>query len=96
MAEKKKLGPGRHLTTIKRDRQNKRHAARNKAARSEVRTLLKKTLKAIEAQQIDSAKSLLNQTRSHVDRAVKRGLYHARTGQRMVARLSRRVHRLSA
>ena len=96
MAEKKKLESGRHLTTIKRDRQNKKLYAANKGKRAEVRTMIKNTRAAIAKKDSDAAQKLFVQAQSLIDRAIKRGLTHARTGQRQIARLHRSLQSLSS
>jgi len=96
MGEKKKLGPGRHLTTIKRDRQNKRRHELNKGARAEVRTAIKNVREAIAKKDAKQAQTLFVQAQSLIDRAIKRKLTHARTGQRDISRLHRSLDALSS
>ena len=90
-SEKKKLGPGRHLSTIKRHRQSEKRNQLNKPALSEVRTSLKKLIKTIDSADKKAAQELFVKTQSLVDRAIKRGLLHQRMGHRHIARLHRRI-----
>lgn len=94
MAEKKILGPGRHLTTIKRDKQNKKNYGQNRGVRSEVRTAIKQVCEAIEKKEKDKASTLFIKAQSLIDHSVKRGLFHARTGQRHISRLHKRLSQL--
>lgn len=93
---KKKLGPGRHLQAIKRHRQNEKRYAQNRGARAEVRTVTKKTLQAIASTDKPEAEKLFNRAQSTIAKAVRRGLYHAKTGQRTISRLHRRLSALAS
>lgn len=95
MAEKKKLGPGRHLSAIKRDRQNEKLNEQNRRVRAEVRTAIKKVRMAVEQKNKDQATALFIKAQSLVDHSVKRGLLHRRTGQRNISRLHKQVSQLS-
>lgn len=94
MAEKKKLGPGRHLSTIKRDRQNKGAYEQNRGARSEVRTAVKKVRAAITQKDKKQAGELFVKAQSLIDRSIKRGLLPRHTGQRQIARLNRSLSQI--
>ncbi len=96
MAEKKKLGPGRHLSTIKRNRQNQRVKEANHSTRSEIRTLIKKTREAIAGAEKEKAEQLFQQTISLMDQAIKKHLCHRKTGQRTISRLHRSLSSLAS
>lgn len=98
MAEtkKKKLGPGRHLTTIKRHRQDEKKKQANKGAISEVRSAIKKLRLAVTNQDRKQAEALFVQTQSIIDRAIKKGLLHAQQGRRKISRLHRSISALSS
>jgi len=96
MAEKKQLEPGRHLTTIKRDRQNKKSYAANKGKRAEVRSKIKHTRAAIAKKDAKAAQELFLQAQVLIDRSIRRGLTNARTGQRQISRLHRSLQSLSS
>lgn len=95
MAEKKKLGPGRHLSAIKRDRQNKNLNEQNRRFRAEVRSAIKKVRAAVENKDKEQANALFLKAQSLIDHSVKRGLYHRRTGQRNISRLHKQLSQLS-
>ena len=67
---------------------------RNRAAKSELKTLTKKVLAAIEAKDTDTAKSLLITTQAKLDKCVKRGILHQNTVSRRKSALAARVAQL--
>lgn len=97
MAEtkKKQLGPGRHLSAIKRHRQSEKRKLLNKPALSTMRTSFKKLITAIDGADKKTAQGLFLLTQSLTDRAIKRGLIDAKTGRRKISRLNRRIDALS-
>ena len=66
-------------------------AERNKAIRSKVKTFVKKVLAAVEAGDKAAAEAALKVAISEIDKAQAKGVYHANTASRQVARLSRDV-----
>lgn len=76
---------------MKRMRQNERRRLRNRAHRSRLRTQIKKVRRALGEQDVDSARNLVPETASLIDRMVKTGLIHRNTGSRYLSRLARQV-----
>ena len=66
-------------------------AERNKAIRSKVKTYVKKVLAAVEAGDKAAAESALKTAASEIDKAQTKGVYHANTASRKIARLSKLV-----
>ena len=64
---------------------------RNKAIRSKVKTYVKKVAAAIEAGDKTAAEAALKAAVSEIDKAQAKGVYHANTASRKVARLSKAV-----
>ena len=64
---------------------------RNKAIRSKVKTYVKKVNAAIEAGDKVAAEAALKTAASEIDKAETKGVYHANTASRKVARLSKAV-----
>ena len=64
---------------------------RNKAIRSKVKTYVKKVSAAVEAGDKAAAESALKAAVSEIDKAQTKGVYHANTASRKVARISRAV-----
>ena len=66
-------------------------ADRNKAIRSKVKTYVKKVLAAIDAKDKAAAEAALKVAASEIDKAQTKGVYHANTASRKIARLSKAV-----
>ncbi|MEA3510495.1 MAG: 30S ribosomal protein S20 [Actinomycetota bacterium] len=79
----------------KRNRQNEKRYARNKAIRSELKTREKKVLEAAEAGNTAEANELLRIAQKQIDMAVTKGVLHANTAARRKSRLTRRVQSVS-
>lgn len=84
------------LSAIKRVRQNETRRARNRSDRTRLRGLVKQLRQAIESKNAEEAKKLLPGTASFVDKMVKKGVLHERTGNRYKSRLSRQLSALSS
>ncbi len=80
-------------SSIKRNRQAQKVAQRNKAARTLFRSTVKK-LRTIENKQ--EAEALLPEAMSVIDRTVRKGVLHHRTGARYKSRLAMHVGTLEA
>jgi small subunit ribosomal protein S20 len=86
-----KLPSGRHLSQIKRQKQNLKKAERNLNVRSEVRTFIKKVRQAVEKKDLKLAKDALLQAISKIDKAVSSGVFHRNNGSRKISRLSQLI-----
>ena len=64
---------------------------RNTAIRSKVKTYVKKVAAAVEAGDKAAAEAALKTAASEIDKAQTKGVYHANTASRKVARLSKAV-----
>lgn len=64
---------------------------RNKAIRSKVKTYVKKVNAAIEGGDKAAAEAALREATSEIGKAETKGVYHANTASRKVARLSKAV-----
>ena len=82
-----------NIKSVKKDviRSRQRHL-RNQAAKSEIKTFVKKASAAIEAGD-EAASALVSKTVSVVDRAAKRGIIHKNAAARRKSRLMRRAAR---
>jgi small subunit ribosomal protein S20 len=79
------------LSATKRIRQNEKRRLRNRSDRSKLRTQVKKVRRALEEEDFETARGLLPQTASLIDRMVKKGVIHSNTGSRYLSRLARKV-----
>ena len=75
----------------KRARQNKKSYTRNKAQRSNVRTLIKEVIKTAEGKDKDAIKSQFQKTVSGIDKLVSKGLIHKNKAARLKSRLNAKV-----
>lgn len=79
-------------SAYKRIEISERNRLRNKAYKSTVKTMVKKTLSAITNLSVSSAKSvqdIMSITYSKIDKAVQKGILHSNNGNAKKARLSR-------
>ena len=74
---------------------NETKAARNKAIRSKVKTMVKKVDAAIAAGDKAAAQAALLVAISEIDKATSKGVYHKNTASRKVSRLSKAVNALA-
>ena len=79
---------------IKRNRTNEKARLRNKAAKSAIRTAMKKVRVAVEAKNLEEAeKALLVATRL-IDKSVSDGVQHKNTASRQKSEIQRLVNSL--
>ena len=79
---------------IKRNRQNEKRRARNKAIRSEVNSRVKSTLKSAESGQSDE--EALRISIKKIDKAARRNILHKNTAARKKSRLTKRYNELTS
>ena len=85
-----------HKSTIRRARQSEKRQARNRAALSAVKGLVKKVHTAVTEKKVDDAKSSLQLATSALSKAVTKGVMKPNTASRRIARLTLHVNSLSA
>ena len=85
-----------HKSAEKRDRQNTRRNAINTASRTKLRSQLKKLRTAITSGDANTARTLLPETISVIDKAIQKGVLHQNTAARHKARLTVKVNSLAA
>ena len=73
----------------------KRNAERNQAIRSRVKTFVKKVLAAVEAKNVDEAKTPLQVAYKELDKAVTKGVLKKNTVSRKKSRLALKVNSLA-
>tara|TARA_Y100000748_G_scaffold193175_1_gene161796 strand:- start:749 stop:1009 length:261 start_codon:yes stop_codon:yes gene_type:complete len=79
---------------IKRNRQNEKRRARNKAIRSEVNSRVKSTLKTAESGESDE--EALRIAIKKIDKAARRNILHKNTAARKKSRLTKRYNELTS
>lgn len=84
-----------HSSSIKRNRQALRRRERNRAVMSELKTLAKRALTAVEDSNLDEAKKVLHSATSAFGRAVAKGIIHKNNAARKISRLTLKVNNLA-
>lgn len=74
---------------------NRTKAERNKAIRSNVKTVVKKVYAAIEAKDKEAAAAALLAATSTIDKATSKGVYHKNYASRKISRLSKAVNQMA-
>lgn len=69
--------------------------ARNKAIKSEVKTMVKKVYAAIESKDQEAAKAALRAAVSTMNKATSKGVYHKNTTSRKISRLQKAVNQIA-
>ena len=85
-----------HKSAIKRTRQTEKKNEINGKNRALLRTQIKKLRAAVAAGDIQTAKGLLSETVSVIDRAIQKGVLHQNAAARYKSRLTGSVNKLSA
>ncbi|MFH1829960.1 MAG: 30S ribosomal protein S20 [Pseudomonadota bacterium] len=86
---KKKLGVGRHLSSIKRSRQSEKRRVRNRSAMSNMKT-------AIKSVRTEASKDALKKAVPVIMKTAKKGIIHRRKADRLVSRLTKYVNSQTA
>lgn len=81
-----------HKSAAKRARQTIRRRLRNRHAKSEIRTAMKKMRKFVDENQIEEARTYLPQLVSLVQRKADKGIIHRNTASRYVSRITRLIN----
>ena len=81
-----------HKSAEKRDRQNERRKAINTASRSRLRSQIRRLRSALSEGDASTAKSLLPETVSLIDKAARKGVLHQNAAARHKSRLTLRVN----
>lgn len=79
----------------KRIKVNETKAARNRAIKSKVKTIIKKVDAAVAAGDKELAKAQLVNAVSEIDKACSKGIFHKNTAARKVSRLTNAVNKIA-
>ena len=74
---------------------SQKRAERNKAAKSKVKTYIKKVDAAIASGDQEAAKVALREATSVIDMATSKGIYHKNTSSRKISRLALAVNKMA-
>ena len=75
----------------KRVKTNEIRRQRNVARRTEIKTIVKKYLEAVEGKDLQAAKSLIKQAKSKISKAAGKKVLKKNTASRKVSRLEKRL-----
>ena len=84
-----------HKSAIKRIRQTITRNARNTAQRTQVKTVTKKVLTAIESNNKEEAEKQLKFATKVISKVASKGVLHKSAASRKISGLSKKVHKLS-
>jgi small subunit ribosomal protein S20 len=84
----------KHLSVVKRARQNQQRNERNSQLRSSLRTSIKKVVSAVDSGDIDAAREQLPHAVRALGKAKSKGVIHRNQAGRKISRLTRRVNAL--
>ena len=85
-----------HASALKQMRQSLKRRARNRRNLSQVKSQVKRLRAALAKGDADTARKLLPETMSEIDRAAKKGVVHDNAAARYKSRLARKVSALGA
>ncbi len=85
-----------HKSALKRARQNIVRRMRNKSVRTRVKSVVKDVRAAAAENSAEKAAQELNQAKSVIARAAKKGVIHKKTAARKISRLAKLVNSISA
>lgn len=79
----------------KRDRQSKQRRSRNRVARSQMKTAIKKLRSAVTAADSKQAAELLPATMKVIDQTARKSVVHPKTASRYKSRLAKAVNAIA-
>lgn len=85
-----------HKSAVKRHKQSLVRAARNRAARTRVKNVVKQVRAAIQSSDKNAAAQALVAATSVLDKAATKGALHWKKAARKISRLSKAVNSISA
>ena len=85
-----------HKSALKRARQNEIRRLRNKASKTRVKNQVKEVRSAAGEASTEETMAKLNQAKSSIAKAAKKGAIHKRTAARKISRLDKLVNSLNA
>ncbi len=82
-----------HRSAVKRNIQNQKRRMRNRMMKTRVKSAVKIVLAAEKEGDAAALTTELNNAKSIIDKAAKKGVLHKKTAARRISRLSRRANR---
>lgn len=81
--------PKKSLSVLKRARQAEKRQMRNKAVRSKLKTLSRKVVESVSANDREKVERALREAVKAIDSAASKGVIHRNTASRKISRLTR-------
>lgn len=85
-----------HKSALKRHKQSEVRAARNRAAKTRIRNVVKDVRAAIKANDQDKAQQLLSVAASTLGKAASKGVLHKKNAARKISRLAKAINAAKA
>jgi small subunit ribosomal protein S20 len=85
-----------HASALKRARQNELRRLRNRMTKTRVKHIVKTVREEAAAAAKETASTKLNEAKSIIDKAAKKGAIHRKTAARKISRLSKLVNTIKA
>jgi small subunit ribosomal protein S20 len=82
-----------HASALKRARQNETRNLRNRKVKTRIKNVVKSVRQTVETDSADAATGTLNQAKSMIAKAAKKGVIHKKTASRKISRLSKLAQR---
>jgi small subunit ribosomal protein S20 len=86
----------RHLSAMKRARQNKKRRVRNQARKTRVKNVVRDVRQAVAQKNLESAEAALSKAVPIIAQVAGKGTLHWRTAARKISRLTKQVNTLKA
>jgi small subunit ribosomal protein S20 len=86
----------RHLSALKRARQNEKRRQRNQARKTRVKHAVRDVRQAVAQNNLEEAQNALNKAVPVIARVAGKGTLHWRTAARKISRLTRQVNALKS
>ncbi len=84
-----KSAPKKNLSAIKKARQAEKHRLRNRAGKTEIKTVTRKVETAVEEKNRDEAQKALMEATEIISKAASKGVIHRNTASRKISRLAK-------
>ncbi|RMG05543.1 MAG: 30S ribosomal protein S20 [Nitrospirae bacterium] len=82
----------KNLSALKRVRQSRKRALRNREWKSRIKTMVKKVDASIASGDREAAEAVLKETIRVIDKAASKGVIHSNTASRKISRLTKRFN----
>ena len=84
-----------HKSAIKRAAQNEIRRMRNKTVKTRLKNIVKNVRLAVSEKSSEAALKKLDDAKSTIDKAAKKGVIHTKTASRKISRLTKLVNTIS-